>query len=292
MDLNKLLKEKLLKLLPKENICNTTIESLRIARIDTINNKPNRCFYKPMISLIISGKKECSIGIKNFSCEEGQYMIVGFDIPSKTFIKNISKESPFLAISLEIDPKIILELEKELLPIKRKDDYFKGIAIANIDNDLLGTALRLLNLLDDNEKNQKILAPMIIKEMYYRILIGPIGDKLRSLNNVEAKSNKIAQVIMYLKDNYEKALNIKDLAKSVNMTPTTFYRHFKKMTNFSPLQYQKQLRLYIAHNLITIDNQNATNTAYMVGYESVTQFNREYKRIFGEPPIRSIKKLQ
>lgn len=132
---------------------------------------------------------------------------------------------------------------------------------------------------------------MIIKEIYYRLLTGPLGGQLRLINTKGTRSNQIAQAISIIKDKYIEKLNMDEVALSVNMAPSSFYRNFKKVTQVSPLQYQKQLKLYEAQRLMLTGNYDAASASYEVGYESPTQFSREYKKMFGNPPKTDIKNL-
>ena len=279
------LKNKILKLLPESGSYDTKLENFLIGRTDKSCHL-ERCFYKPMISLILQGDKNCIINSETFTCKEGQYMIVGTDLPSGTFLTNVSKKHPLLAVSLIIDWKLVAEFSSHL-KIGKTASY-KCLNVADADKHLYDAFSRLVDLVID-EKQNDLMAKLIIQEIYCIILTGPIGHKLVELNTLGTNNNKIANAIVTIKNNFNKQLNITELAKSVNMSPTNFYRNFKNITGFSPLQYQKQLKLYEARNLMISNGNNATNAAYAVGYESVSQFNREYKRMFGITPYRNIK---
>ena len=283
--MNEKLRDKILKLLPKEGDYDTKIDNFLIGRRDKSCNL-ERCFYKPMISLLVQGNKNCTINSTVFSCNEGQYLIVGVDLPSGTFLTNVSKDHPLLAVSLIIDWNIVAEISRDL-GINKKNNY-KCIEVADAKNELIDAFSRLVNIVIEGKQNESI-TKLIIKEIYYMILSGPIGGKIVELNTLGTNNNKIANAIIIIKNNFNKQLNIKELAKSVNMSPTNFYRNFKNITGFSPLQYQKQLKLYEARSLMLLNGNNATNAAYAVGYESVSQFNREYKRMFGITPYKNTK---
>ena len=135
------------------------------------------------------------------------------------------------------------------------------------------------------------MSPIIIKEIYYRLLTGPLGNQLRLINTKGTRSNQIAQAITLIKANYSVKLNMDEVAQKVNMAPSSFYRNFKKVTKVSPLQYQKQLKLYEAQRLMLSGDYDAATACYQVGYESPTQFSREYKKMFGNPPKTDIKKM-
>jgi transcriptional regulator GlxA family with amidase domain len=199
-----------------------------------------------------------------------------------------------MVISLELDQFVIVDLLAEIPQPKNEtrseNSIRRGMAVTDVDPYVLDAFLRLAELINDKER-QNILAPLIIREVYYRLLMGPLGHQLRMIHTQGSKSNQIAQAIAWIKTNYNKPVNIENLAKMTNMAPSNFNRYFRHLTNLSPLKYQKRLRLYEAQRLMLIENKNAGNAALSVGYESPTQFNREYKRMFGEPPLESKKRI-
>lgn len=279
------LKNKILKLLPKDGDYDTKIENFLIGRRGN-NNELKRCFYKPMITFILQGNKNCNISGKIYTCKEGQYMIVGVDLPSGTFLTNTSKDRPLLAVSLIIDWNIIADLSSKINIEKRH--VCNCLSITDINNEIYDSFLRLVNIVE-NKKQNDVITKLIIQEIYYSILTGPIGYKLIDLNTSGTNNNKITKAILTIKDNFNKKLNIDDIAKSINMTTTTFYRNFKNITGFSPLQYQKHIRLHEAKNLMFVNGNSAASASYNVGYESISQFNREYKKMFGNTPYRDNK---
>ena len=282
-----LLKEKLLRKLPVQGKFETAVETFMIARRDDPNQLEN-CFSKPLVGLIVQGFKRSVIGSEEYCYGENQCLVAGVDIPSSFYVTDCSPEKPFLAISLELDKYLISQLAAQIPPSSGLGGgVSRGISVADVDPHVLEAFLRLIELLE-NPEQIPILAPMIIREIHYRLLIGPQGEHLRSLNTFGTQSNQIAQAINWLRDNYKEQLQVDELARKVNMATSTFHRHFKEVTSLSPLQYHKRLRLYEAQRLMLAKNENATSAGLTVGYESSTQFNREYKRLFGEPPHRNI----
>ena len=285
------LKEKLLLRMPAQGKFSTAIETLAIARRDDPNQLEN-CFSKPLVGLIVQGFKRSVIGSEEYCYGENQCLVAGVDIPSSFYVTDSSQEKPFLAISLELDKYLISQLAAEIPPLSGLGGgVSKGISVADVDAHVLEAFLRLVELLEKPEQIP-ILAPMVIREIHYRLLIGPQGEHLRSLNTFGTQSNQIAQAITWLKDNYKEPLQVDKLARQVNMATSTFHRHFKEVTTLSPLQFHKRLRLYEAQRLMLAENENAASAGLEVGYESPTQFNREYKRLFGEPPHRNVSRMQ
>jgi transcriptional regulator GlxA family with amidase domain len=214
------------------------------------------------------------------------------DIPSANHVITASPEKPFLAVTLGLDKYLITQLAAEIPPSSRPgNNSYKGMAVAEVDPDVMDAFLRLVELLEKPEQIP-VLAPMFIREIHYRLLIGPQGERLRMVNTLGTQINQIARTLTWLRDNYKAPLQVDELARKANMATSTFHRHFRQVTTISPLQFQKHLRLYEAQRLMLVENEDAAIAAMAVGYESSTQFNREYKRMFGEPPHRHVNRLR
>ncbi|MGA2226814.1 MAG: AraC family transcriptional regulator [Syntrophobacteraceae bacterium] len=288
---NNLLKEKLLRWMPRTGDYPTAIEGLTIFRRDEAN-QPENCFYKPLVGVIVQGFKRSIIGSEEYRYGENHCLVTGVDVPSVNYITAASPEQPFLAASLNLDKYLITQLAAEIAPSsKLGNGSYKGMAVAEVDPDVLDAFLRLAELLEKPEQIP-VLAPMIIREIHYRLLIGPQGERLRMVNTHGTQTNQIARTITWLRDNYKETLQVDELARKVNMATSTFHRHFREVTTLSPLQFQKKLRLYEAQRLMLVENEDAVIAGLAVGYESPTQFNREYKRLFGEPPHRHVSQLK
>ena len=286
---NSLLKEKLLRRMPSPGRYPTTIEGFMISRRHDAKDLEN-CIYKPLVAVVVQGSKRSVIGSEEYRYGENHCLVIGVDIPSANHVIVASPEQPFLAVTLDLDKYLITQLAAEIQPILGNGSY-KGMAVAEVDPDVLDAFLRLVELLDKPEQIA-VLAPMIIREIHYRLLIGPQGERLRLINTLGTQSNQIAKSITWLRDNYKAPLHVDELARKVNMATSTFHRHFRDVTTLSPLQYQKRLRLYEAQRLMLVENEDAAIAALAVGYESPTQFNREYKRQFGEPPHRHVSQIR
>lgn len=227
-------------------------------------------------------------GSNNLIYGKGQYVISCTDIPVSSRVAEAAPDKPFVALILEFDSNLISDLILETKISSTVNDE-KCLAIAETDEHLLDAFYRLAQLLEKTQ--DKMLSSMVIKEIYYRLLTGPLGSQLCMINTKGTRLNQIAQAIMFLKENFNEKLKIEDIAAYVNMAPSSFYRNFRKVTQVSPLQYQKQLRLYEAQRLMLTGKYNAESASYLVGYESPTQFSREYKKMFGNPPKTDVKQL-
>lgn len=269
----------------------TSINGVRIVR----RNNPTeflKCFYNPSCILVLQGLKHMLYGNENLVYTKGQYVVSCTDIPVSSRVAAATEDEPFVVLILELDSSIISNLILEAkLQQQTVDNKEKALAIAKTDDELLDSFYRLAQLIEKTESEQKIMSPIIIKEIYYRLLTGPMGNQLRLINTKGTRSNQIAQAISLIKEHYNEKLNMDEVALSVNMASSSFYRNFKKVTQVSPLQYQKQLRLNEAQRLMLSGEHNAESASYIVGYESPTQFSREYKKMFGNPPKTDIKNL-
>lgn len=268
----------------------TSINGVRIVR----RNNPTefmRCFYNPSCILVLQGLKHMLYGNENLVYTKGQYVVSCTDIPVSSRVVEASDDKPFVVFILELDSNIISNLILETKLPKSIDTNPKALGIADTDNELLDAFYRLALLIEKPESEQQIMSPIIIKEIYYRLLTGPLGSQLRLINTKGTRSNQIAQAISLIKERYSEKLNMDEVAKAVNMASASFYRNFKKVTQVSPLQYQKQLRLNEAQRLMLSGEHNAESASYIVGYESPTQFSREYKKMFGNPPKTNVKNL-
>lgn len=268
----------------------TSIKGVRIVR----RNNPTeflRCFYNPTCILVLQGQKHMLYGEENLIYGKGQYVVSCTDIPVSSRVAQATVDEPFVVLILEFDSNLISNIILETKLTQNVDTAEKCLAIADVEEELLDAFYRLALLIEKPESEQNIMSPIIIKEIYYRLLTGKLGNQLRLINTKGTRSNQVAQAIHYLKENYSEKLNIEDIAQKFNMAPSSFYRNFKQVTSVSPIQYQKQLRLYEAQRLMLTGDYDAASACYKVGYESPTQFSREYKKMFGNPPKTDIKKL-
>ena len=285
------LKEKIIKLYQEPGYYDTPIKGFKVSKRE-VPTDLKKCFYKPLAMLFLQGSKQTIFGDKEFTFSKGQYVVCSVDIPLMSRIKNATKENPCLGLVIELDSYLISQLMTEMntaeFEYNENSTCFAG---ADADEDLISAFMRLVELLEQTDDKQKILAPMIMKEIHYLLLSGPLGNLIKAANTKGNQYNQIADAINLLKENYKKKINMDELARSLNLAPSSFYRYFKNVTNVSPLQYQKQLKLYEAQRLMLTGVHNAESASYLVGYESPTQFSREYKKMFGNPPKTDIKNL-
>jgi AraC-like DNA-binding protein len=286
-----LLKRHVLGRMPKPGAYETGLAGVWTYRRDE-TTEPQTCFYRPIIVKMVQGYKRAFMGTDEYRYGEGDLLVTGVDMPGASMICEASPDSPSTSIAIDLNSNLIAQLALEI-PHRPFDagTVIRGIHVQPLDADLLDAFLRLTELFDAPER-LPVLGPMIVREIHYLLLIGPNGYRLRSFHTAGSQANQVAQAISWLKQNLATAVQIEELAEKVNMAPSTFHRHFKEVTTLSPLQFQKRLRLHEAQRLMLTQDMDASSASAAVGYESLSQFNREYKRHFGDPPRKDVKRLR
>ena len=253
---------------------------------------PATFMFEPRICVIAQGAKRVLLGDDSYVYDARHFLVTSVDLPTVAEIIEASREKPYLGLVMKIDQREISQLMVDSnLPPPRPQQSSRGIATGEITLPMLSTFQRLIELLDE-PKDIPILAPIVQREIFYRLLVGDQGVRLRQMASAGSQSQQIARAIDWLKGNFTQPLRIDELASQVNMSTSTFHHHFREVTAMSPLQYQKWLRLNEARRLMLAENKDATTTAFQVGYESPSQFSREYGRLFGAPPLRDITNLR
>lgn len=285
------LRDILLERLPEGGEFPTPIAGFTLHRYNgTDVAKPH--FYDPILIIAVQGKKWVRIGTKDIPFGEHNCFIAGVNMPVTSCLLEASKDMPYLSMSLKLDKSLMATLAAKTSPPKGYSaNSAAGAAVQKISPELLDAFLRMLELLDTPEQAEA-LGALICQEIHYRLLTTPFGNQLRLLNTLGSQSNRINQAILWLRENYKQSLHVEELAGKLNMAPSTFHKHFKEITAISPLQYQKRLRLGEAQRLMLADGYDVIQAAFAVGYESANQFNREYKRLFGESPRRDVMKMK
>lgn len=253
---------------------------------------PSYGIYKPSLCIIVQGMKEILLSQESFKYGPADYLIASVNLPITGSVTEADLETPYLALKLEFTPSEILEVLHEFnMEINKKQHTNRGIYVSKIELSLLDAVTRLARLLDE-PKDIPVLEPLIRKEIIYRVLQGEHGHILKQIAIEGSSTHQISDVIKYIMNNYDKTLRTEELAEIVNMSVSSFHRHFKEVTAMSPLQFQKQLRLQEARTLLLSESTDAADVGFRVGYESPSQFSREYSRMFGFPPKEDIKRLR
>lgn len=247
---------------------------------------------EPILAIIVQGEKKVLLGEEIYQYGVAQYLVVSVDLPLRASILEATTDKPYLGLKLALDPAQLCDIISQIQPSADKtENPMRGLFVSDASASLIDCAIRLTKLLD-TPQDIPFLAPMIIREMYYRLLLSEQNEVVRQVAISGSSMYRIATVIKQINADFTKSLRIEALAEQANMSSASFYRHFKKVTSMSPLQYQKQLRLSEARRLMLTNNTDATRAAYQVGYESPSQFSREYSRMFGAPPLKDIEKLR
>lgn len=283
------LKDILMRHLPAPEIRPSPINGLVLVRRED-PPAPDRCFERPLVSVIVQGSKRSLIGSQEFVFRRGQFLVSGIDMPSSSSFFDTAPGQPFLSLFFYLDRQILTDLMLRMRPAgKTPQEDGPAVAVADAEPEFLEAVLRLAELLDKPEQIA-IRAPMILRELHYLLLIGPLGHVLRGLYAQGSQNSQVLQAVSILRRDLGAPVRMESLARQVGMSLSTLHRHFKTVTGLSPLQYLKQLRLHEAQRLMLMEDMRAASAALSVGYESVTQFSREYKRMFGEPPHRDIQR--
>lgn len=247
---------------------------------------------EPSVSVFVRGRKRINIGGVEYLCDESSFLVASIDVPVQSQIIEASEAVPQLAMRLKLDMQMVREVvSREDLPESTGPTERRGLAVGQTTTGLVSAAIRLVDLLDTPE-DIPFLEHLIEREIIYRILRTPQGERLRAIATSGNLSQRAAKAIAWLSTNYAKPLRMEELAEIARMGVSTLHHQFRALTAMSPLQYQKNLRLRVAQERMLKDGIDATTVAYEVGYESVSQFNREYSRFFGQPPMRDVKALR
>jgi AraC-like DNA-binding protein len=258
----------------------------------TAPTAPCSATYEPGVTVMAQGRKRVDLGRTTFIYGESRYLLTSVDLPIVSQIIEASEEVPCLAMSLKLEMPVIRELlSREEIQASDAPSDSPAMATGEATVEFLAACCRLMDLLDAPQ-DIPFLSGLIQREIIYRILRGPEGARLRAIATLGDQSHRTAKAIAWIKANYAKPLRVDDLAQIAGMGPSTLHHHFRALTAMSPLQYQKQLRLQAARGRMLIDGLDAASAAFEVGYESASQFNREYSRLFGQPPMRDIRNLR
>jgi AraC-like DNA-binding protein len=268
----------------------TEIPGLTLHR-RTSPTAPCSMTYEPGVTVIAQGRKRVELGRTAFVYDASRYLLTSVDLPVVSRVVGASEEAPCLVLSLKLEMPVVRELlSREEIRVRVASSDGPGMATGETTVEFLSACCRLVDLLD-TPRDIPFLSGLIQREIVYRILQGAGGARLRAIATLGDQSNRTAKAIAWIKANYQQPLRVEELAEIAGMGVSTLHHHFRGITAMSPLQYQKQLRLQAARGRMLMDGLDAASAAFEVGYESASQFNREYSRFFGRPPMRDIRTL-
>jgi AraC-like DNA-binding protein len=245
--------------------------------------------HRPLICLVVQGTKQVTMGSQTLSFNAGDSMLITADVPTISQIIKASRIAPYLSFALHLDPALIADLSVEMKAVPIGDGA--PLRLEPTDAEVADTALRMVRLLD-RPASVPVLQSQLIREMHYWLLAGRHGPAIRHLGLPDSHARRIARAVEIIRWEYTATLPVERLASVAGMSLSTFHHHFRAVTSLSPLQFQKQLRLIEARRMMLAHGAPPSNAAYAVGYESVPQFTREYRRFFGLPPVREIEEAR
>lgn len=248
--------------------------------------------YEPSLALPVQGSKDVILGGDRIEYDPDHFLLTSIDLPTMSQVTAASPSHPFLAILLRLDMAIVQDVAATIDILALPGDLARvPMARGSVTADLLDVLSRLSRL-PDHPGDIPFLAPLLMRELTYRLLLSPAGRWLRETARLGTRCNRLARVIAWLRANHARAVRIEELAEMAAMSVSTFHHHFAAATRMSPLQFQKQFRLHEARRLLLVEPIDAATAGVRIGYDSATQFNREYRRLFGNPPIRDVAPLR
>jgi AraC-like DNA-binding protein len=274
-----------------DGVHDTHIEGLAAIRASA-PSQPLPSVYEPSLCIVVQGRKHARLRGETYIYDPLNYLVVSVTLPVIGQIIEASVDRPYLCLRVGVDRKLIGELLLQAGPtLVQRPASERGLYVARTDGALLDAVVRLVRLLE-KPRDAHVLSPLIVREIHYRALMGELGSRLRELCIVDSQMQRIARAIDVLRTRFAEAFSVEDLAAIAHMSPSSFHHRFKEVTAMSPMQFQKQLRLHEARRLMLTEGLEASVAAHRVGYESASQFSREYRRVFGAPPRREIDALR
>jgi AraC-like DNA-binding protein len=255
-------------------------------------SQPNHGVYEPSICVVAQGAKVVHFGNERLRYDSANYLLISLDVPVVSQVVEATPQKPYLALKLELEATQIASVmvESGVAP-GRNDASVKSMDVSVLQEDLLDAFVRLISLLD-NADDYRVVAPMVIREIIYRVLKSEQGARLRQMAVFGGHTHRITKAVEKLRNRFAESLSIEDLAHELGMSVSSFHQHFRTATSMSPLQFQKLLRLQEARRLLLVEDLDASSAAVRVGYDDTSQFTREYKRLFGDPPMRDVSRFK
>jgi AraC-like DNA-binding protein len=284
------LAERIARALPEDGAVEP-LKGLRLNRY-SIPTGPLHGVSKPSFCVIAQGSKEVLLGDSRYRYDPAHYLLATVELPVVGQVIEASAQRPYLSLRLDLDPALVGSVMVEAGHLSsRNGGDVRAIDVSPLDAELLDATVRLARLLD-SPAEERVLRPLITREIVYRLLMGEQGNRLRHLALLGGHTDRITEAVERLRRDFNQPLRIDSLARELGMSVSGFHHHFKAVTAMSPLQFQKQLRLQEARRIMLGESLDAASAGYRVGYDDASQFSREYKRLFGQPPMRDVERLR
>ncbi len=277
---------------PVDGVHATALPGVAFLRQSAPTGEPIHAVHEPALCVIVQGAKQVSLNGEIYSYDASRHLVVSVDLPISAQVTQATKNEPYLCVRMDLQPAQIAALILEAgLPASANRAGSRALAVAQTSPPLLDAVSRLVRLLDSPE-DIRTLAPLAMREILYRLLKSEQGHQLRQIAATDGQTQRVARAIAWLKKHFDQPLRIEEIAKDLGMSVSSLHHHFKAVTAMSPLQYQKQLRLQEARRLMLVQDVDVATAGHRVGYESPSQFGREYSRLFGAPPARDLRRLR
>lgn len=283
--------QQLLHVITSNGLSDTIIPGVKLYRSDG-PTAAAPTIYEPTLCLLVQGSKKIWLGDEQLQYRELQYLLAPVTLPVSGKVITASPDQPYIALSLSLDLRELTDLVIDIAhKVPAPNLPARGIAVGDADLSLMSVFLRLIQLLQAPQ-DIPVLLPLLKREMLYRLLLGPVGSQLREFTLIDSQAHRISKVIDILHQRYNEPLRIKELAEAAHLSESALFQAFKAVTSMSPMQFQKQLRLNEARRIMLYEGLEAATASYKVGYESPSQFSREYSRLFGAPPKADVERFR
>ena len=256
----------------------TVLQTIKVSEFDAV-------VYKPVVCLVLQGAKETTIGDQSVTLRPGSALIVSHDLPVQSRIISASPDTPYLALIVSLEHGVLRSLYEQISSVSDEMMPQRSLAAGPADAKVIETIGRYLALMNSSVEAE-VLGPSILREIHFRLLMSPIGGMLRSLLSIDSHASRVAKAIVHIKRDFRQNLSIPELAQLAGMSQSSFHGHFKQVTGTTPLQYQKDLRMIAARDLLRAGRHSVASASFEVGYESPTHFSRDYQRKFGTAPSK------
>jgi AraC-like DNA-binding protein len=282
--------ERIAQAVPEDGVVQP-LQGLHLGRLSTPSERIHSVL-EPSFCVIAQGSKVVFLGDTRYQYDPFNYLLTTLELPRVSQVLEASRERPYLSLRLELSPTLVGSVMVETgQPVSPSRADVRAIDVSPLDADLLDAVVRLVRLLD-SPSEARVLMPLLMREIIFRLLMGDQGGRLCHLTVSGGHTPNIVRAVERLRQDFDQSVRIEDLAQELGMSVSSFHHHFKSVTALSPLQFQKRLRLQEARRLMLGEDLDATQAAYSVGYNDAAHFNREYKSLFGEPPMRDVQRLR